>query len=467
MSHRQTSKLLKLLVFLISLPLLLVALYQVQKYLTRAVGTKANIVVDANFELETINSPWKSFAQGGEEKTDMIAPVVEQMRELDPRFIRIDHIFDHYNVVGRDALGNLTFNFDQLDQIVNSILKTGATPFFSLSYMPQVLSTSGNILSMPANLDEWALVVQKTIEHYSGTAGLNLKDVHYEVWNEPDLFGNFRYYGIKNYLTLYTYAAIGAKNAKGVNLFKLGGPATTAPYKNWLVEFVKHADKHNLRLDFLSWHRYATDPTVYFKDVADVTRWLFYFPNYVSKPKIISEWGLDSDTNSGYDTNLAAAHSVAVARQTLSGYDAMLAFEIIDGPSSDGAVYWGRWGLFTHPQNSLIAKPRYFAFNLLRQLVGKRLLVQGEGTWVKAISAKSADNQILILVTNYDPDNRNTETVPITINNLEKGTYILIRQDLLGKTFTQNVEVTNSYQISQIMLPNTVYLFKLKRISGE
>lgn len=464
MKHHRTAKLLKLLIFLLVLPLLLLSLYQVQQYLTRAVGVKANLVIDANFELETINPPWKSYSQGGEENKDMIAPVVTQMRALEPRFIRIDHIFDHYNMVGRDASGNLTFNFSRLDQMVNSIIKTGATPFFSLSYMPQVLTSSGNILEMPTNITEWSVVVQKTIEHYSGTGGMNLKDVHYEVWNEPDLFGNFKYYGSKNYLTLYTYAAIGAKQASAVNTFKLGGPAITAPYKNWLVEFVKHVDKFQLRLDFISWHRYSTDPSVYFKDVADVTRWLFYFPDYVGKPKLVTEWGYDSEMSPGYDTNLAAAHSVAVARQTMSGYDAMLAFEVVDGPNAEGALYWGRWGLFTHPQNSLIAKPRYFAFQMLKQLDGVRLLVQGEGSWVKAVAGKTADDQIIVLVTNYDTDSRNTETVPITINNLESGTYTLTRQDLLGKTFTQNVQVVGSYQITQIMLPNTVYLFKLEKI---
>lgn len=465
MKHHQTAKLLKLLIFLLVLPLLLLSLYQVQKYLTRAVGVKANLIVDTAFELEQISPVWKSFSQGGEESKDMIAPVVDQVRQLEPRFIRIDHIYDHFNVVGRDASGNLTFDFSTLDQMVGSILKTGATPFFSLSYMPQVLTSSGNILDMPANINDWSLVVQKTIEHYSGTAAMNLKDVHYEVWNEPDLFGNFKYFGSKNYLTLYTYAAIGAKNAKATNQFKIGGPATTAPFKNWLVELVKYVDKYQLRLDFISWHRYSADPQIYAKDVADVTRWLFYFPDFVGKPKFVTEWGHNSEMNSGYDTNLSAAHAVAVARQTLSGYEQMLAFELVDGPHPQNQLFWGRWGMFTHPQNSLIAKPRYFAFQLLKQLSGTRLLVQGEGTWVKAVAAKTDTGEIGLIVTNYDTDSRNSETVPITINNLDNGTYSLTRQDLLGKTFTKTVEViNNSYQTIQIMLPNTVYLFKLEKI---
>jgi hypothetical protein len=464
MRRRQKATLFKIFIFLLVLPFLLISLYQVQQYLTRAAGVKADIKIDANFELENINPPWNSFAQGGEESTDMIAPVVSQMSALEPRFIRIDHIYDHYDLVGRNSSGNLIFNFTQLDQMVNSILKAGATPFFSLSYMPPALTSSGNILDMPKNLDEWSLVVQKTIEHYSGTSSMNLKDVHYEVWNEPDLFGKFSYYGNKNYLTLYTYAAIGAKNAQGVNQFKIGGPGITAPYKNWLTQFVQHVDKFKLRLDFISWHRYSPDPSIYSKDVAEVTRWLFFYVDYVGKPKIVSEWGFDSKIHPGYDTNLAAAHAVAVARQTNIGYDSMLAFEVIDGPSSDGALYWGRWGLFTHPQKSLIAKPRYWAFNMLRQLSGVRLLVEGEGTWVKALSGKSPTGEILVLLTNYDIDNRNVETVPITLNNLENGAYTQTTQDLQGKTYTKNIEINGPYQFTQIMLPNTVYLFKFTRL---
>src|SRR3989344_283738 len=87
---------------LLLLPLLLKGVQTVQTLLTKAAGVKANIAVDTKLVFEPIKPSWKSFAQGGEESTDMVAPVVAKMAALDPKFIRIDHIFDHFNVVERD-----------------------------------------------------------------------------------------------------------------------------------------------------------------------------------------------------------------------------------------------------------------------------------------------------------------------------------------------------------------------------
>src|SRR3972149_1571123 len=52
----------------------------------------------------------------------------------------------------------------------------------------------------------WQNLAQKTVEHVSGKAGLNLSNVYYEVWNEPDLFGGYKVYGGKNYLDLYSHS---------------------------------------------------------------------------------------------------------------------------------------------------------------------------------------------------------------------------------------------------------------------
>ena len=69
----------------------------------------ANIVVDAGKDLGPIHPFWLGFAQGGEEaKNSMLTPTVEKMRELNPSYVRLDHIFDddYYGVVSGSS-GNL------------------------------------------------------------------------------------------------------------------------------------------------------------------------------------------------------------------------------------------------------------------------------------------------------------------------------------------------------------------------
>jgi hypothetical protein len=450
-----------LLLLVISFPFLLIAIQTAQQLLSQATGTRAAISVDAQHTLEEIKPFWNSFAQGGEESTDMVAPIVGDTKLLSPRYIRIDHIFDHYDVVSRQNDGQLLFNFSKLDLMVQSILATGALPFFSLSYMPPVIAQNGDILNKPNNWNDWAIAVQKTIEHYSGTTGLNLANLYYEVWNEPDLFGKWRYFGDKNYLTLYSTAVMGANRAQNVNAFKIGGPATTQLYSSWITALVSYVNQNNLRLDFLSWHRYTSDPTQLSKDATAVTGWLFPYPKAVAIPRIISEWGFDSEINSGYDGNFAAAHTVATVRQAINGYEQLMAFELVDGPSPEGKEFWGRWGLLTHPSYGKHRKPRFTAFQLLNRLKGQRLLLSGEGTWVTGLAALNGQT-ISIILANYDQFGTHTEAVPVQITQLADRTYDLKITRLGQPVITQTVTAVDGTLTTEvIMTSNSVALLEL------
>lgn len=449
-----------LIFLLLLLPFLYVASQKVQQLITRASGIKANIVVDAAHTLEPIKPAWKSFAQGGEESKNMFTPVVGEMKNLQPTYIRIDHIYDHHPIVSRDGNGALQFNFAPLTDIVKSIQAMGAKPFIALSYMPSTIA-SGDITSAPRDWNEWALVVQKTIEHVSSKNGMNISDVYYEVWNEPDLFGNWKYYGEKNYLTLYTYSAQGAKRAQNTNAYKLGGPATTKLYKNWIIALAKHVTQNNLRFDFFSWHHYTLDPQEYATDVAEITSWLFPYPTLIAVPRVISEWGFDSEINAGYDGNFAAAHTVATIRQAINGYEQLFTFEVVDGPDPAGKKFWGRWGLLTHPSQGIQRKPRYTAFQLLNQLQGKRLFLSGEGTWVTGIAALN-DQTIRVILSNYDKSGRNTEKVPLRIDSIPNGNYTLLTTYLGKKVQKTTLTITNGFFVTELsMTPSSVALIEL------
>ena len=63
--------------------------------------------------------------------------------------------------------------------------------------MPVTVSTDGTITSPPKKWEEWSLVVEKVVEHYSGREERNLPNIYYEIWNEPDLFGKWKISGVK------------------------------------------------------------------------------------------------------------------------------------------------------------------------------------------------------------------------------------------------------------------------------
>jgi xylan 1,4-beta-xylosidase len=436
------------------------------QHLTKATPTKANILVNTRKIVGKMPENWKSLAQGGEEKgVRMLENVIPQVSELKPRYIRIDHIYDFYDVVGRASNGRLTFDWSKLDQTVCDIYQSGAKPFFSLGYMPETMSSDGTLIGKPGSWDEWAELVQKTIEHYSGQSteicsqpSSKLTDIYYEVWNEPDLesFGQWSLYGgDKDYKTLYYYSCLGASRTENTHHFNLGGPATTAIYQNWIKVFLDYISTNNLRLDFISWHHYSKNPDDYADDLIKLEDWLAQdkYTRFRFVPKIISEWGYDSDPNPISETSIGAAHTVMSIRNLVEQNLSMaFAFEIKDGPSP-------RWGILSYQGEK---KPRYHALRFLNLLSEKRLQVHGEGTYVRALASYNS-GKITATLVNFDSNNKNTELVPVTFINLSPGKYSLVIQYLDSEpTIISGLDITgNRWQRTILMPPNMVVALEL------
>jgi hypothetical protein len=458
-----------LILLIIVLPVFFISYFI---YRAKAAPVKANISIDMSQPVGVINFNWKALAQGGEEPgTRMLQPVVSQLSDLGDYYIRLDHIYDFYKVVDRDGEGHLTFNWTDLDATVCDIYATGAKPFLSLGYMPPVISSDGSLIATPTSWSEWSLVVQKTVEHYSGrssvlcngtVAGDKLGDVYYEVWNEPDLelFGKWSIYGgNKDYKTLYYYSVLGASRAQNVYNYNIGGPVITAPYKNWFQTFLRYVKKNNLRIDFISWHKYTKNPEDYGKDLDNINSWLAdpEFDQYRNLPRIISEWGFDSDVNAAEDSQMGAAHTVASVKQMIDrNLHLAFAFEAKDGPNPS-------WGILRHNGTP---KPRYYALKFLNSLDRTKLNIQGEGTYVQGIATVSKKKYTIIL-SNYDISNRNVELVPVNLYNIVPGTYNLTISNLYGVTGKDTLQITDgTLNRSILMNPNMVVSIILEKV-GE
>lgn len=438
----QTTKLISLFALLIFLPLLLLGVYQTAVLISRATGVSADITVDTKAVLEPIKTDFfHAFAQSGN-GTNVLAPVAAKVRALSPRIIRIDHIFDGYGVVG-GASGNLSFDWGRLDELVDTIRATGARPMLVLSYMPPPIAREGRVINPPENWDDWATVVQKTIEHYSGKAEKNLSGVLYECWNEPELaqFGAWKLSGDKNYLTLYKYCSIGASNAKNVNGFSLGGPATANLHKGWILATLGAG-----RVNFLSWHTYQKNPREFDEDQRNLVSWLLPYPNAVLMPKFITEFGFTGDKSSLYASTYAAAHTAAVIRQLISGGPTyLLSFQLRD--TTGGA---DDWGLVTGDGKP---KPRYWVYNFIDTMAGDRLALTGEGTWVTALST-TKNNIIRLLLVNFDASGSHSENVPVVFINLDDGTYSYRERFLFGRNVSFTETVTGGKLEKQVFLPS-------------
>lgn len=441
-----------LLTLVIGVMVSITQLGTIRDFFSQASGEPANIVVDTQGVIGPMPRPWRNLAQGGEAFDWRLEPLVPQVAALNPEYIRIDHIYDFYEIVGGSP-GNLTFDFSKMDPVIDDILATGAKPYIALSYMPPVIS-SGDIISTPQNWADWQLTVQRTIEYYSGTRGIT--DIYYEVWNEPDLFGDFKYYGDKNYLTMYTYSARGALNARqsGTQPFKIGGPAITALYKNWFNALAQHALDNSLPLDFFSWHRYDYDIDRFNQDMDEARTWLSAFPQLEATMELhITEWGHDSEVQAGYDTTFSAAHTVAGAIEMVGVVERAFAFEIQDGPDPAGQKFWGRWGMFTAANTEVTAKPRYYALLMLDSIADQRLSLTGNGYWVKALAARNEAGNTEVVLANYDQLARHSETVPVTFTNIQPGEYTISKRFLSGQLQTEQVATSEAALKIDVVMP--------------
>lgn len=445
--------LLPVIVGIFVITLIVVIIPQAVKYAGKASGQRADIVVNYEGILGPMPKPWRNLAQGGEEPKDMILPVTNEVKSLKPEYIRIDHIYDAFKVVSKNG-GQVVYDWSELDKTVESILKTGAKPMLSLSYMPDAIS-KGNMLEVPKDWNDWGKLVQTTIEHYSGRSQKNISGMIYEVWNEPDLFGGYKTYGDKNYLTLYDVSARAAVKVKNVNEFEIGGPAVTALYQNWMEKLIKYVDKQNLRLDFVSWHRYATDLEQFNSDVKKARSWAEKIPALVNLKFYVTEWGFDSEKNKGYDGMFGAVHTIAASRIMMGNIDRAFVFEVKDGPGVE--KYWGDWGLLTHEKwGPVEKKPRFKALEFLNQLADIRIGISGEGSWVKAIGSMDTNGDLKVLLVNYDAAGVHSEAVPVTIENLPSGNFKYTRTDFLGPTRSLNIATTSAtWKTNELMSPNS------------
>jgi len=431
-------------ILLLALPLIILATKKVIDLRKGASGTPANISIDTQNPGSNLNlTLWQNLSQGGEEPTDMIKPVIRQIKALNPKLIRIDHIYDFFKV----DQGNGNFDFSELDKSVDSILATGAKPMLSISYTPDS--------KPPKDWNNWYALVRATAKHYS--VDKNISGIYYEVWNEPDLFGGWHYAKDPNYTTLYHNTAQAIVDGAGSANYKVGGPAITAYYANWIKSLFASTAKSGIRLDFISWHKYSKNPADYLADFESLNKILSDYPQYFDVERLITEIGPNPEPDVWYDQPQSGIHLMSVVTQLSGKIHRLFTFEPVDGPNPRSDKSSG-WGLITHDGKT---KPRYHAILFLNELGGQLLPSSGDGTWVTSLSTKN-NSKYQSLVVNYDKNSGHSETVPVSFKGLKPGTYTVTIKKYMGTTTSKKVTINTPTLTENIyMAPNSAVIIEV------
>ena len=362
---------------------------------------------------------WEHTVGSGRATLALRADWQAQMRrahdELGFRHVRFHGLLDDDMGTLIDQDDQPLYSFFNADQIFDFLLSIGMRPFVELSFMPTMLSSSGQIIfhcranvSAPKDYDQWSTLITKLVGHWVDRHGVDeVRRWFFEVWNEPNLeaFGSGKQ---EDYFKLY---ACTAKAVKAVDtLLKVGGPATAA--NAWIDEFIAYCTQNDLPADFISTHHYPTD--AFGKPGDDTETQLSKSTRSVlrdqartarrqagDRPLYYTEWCTSSNPRDPmHDEPYAAAFivkTVMEARGLVQGYSYWTFSDIFEENYFPSVPFHGGFGLMNLHG---IAKPAYRAFEMLHGLGTEILPVEGKHPTVDSWCVRDG-NSVTVLISNF------------------------------------------------------------------
>ncbi|TPM36128.1 glycosyl hydrolase [Mesorhizobium sp. B2-3-4] len=336
------------------------------------------------------------------------------------------------------------YSFFNADQIFDFLLSIGMRPFVELSFMPTMLSSSGQIVfhyranvSAPNDYDQWSTLISKLATHWIDRYSLDeVTQWFFEVWNEPNLeaFGSGKQ---EDYFKLYAFTA---KALKSVDpRLKVGGPATAA--NAWISDFIAYCTRNGLPADFISTHHYPTDAFGQPGDdtetqLSQSTRSVLHEEARTARqqagdrPLYYTEWCTSSNPRDPmHDEPYAAAFivkTVMEARGLVEGYSYWTFSDIFEENYFPSVPFHGGFGLMNL---HAIAKPAYRAFEMLHQLGTEILSMGGCHPTVDSWCVRD-ENSLTVLISNFTLPRHpiEDETVCVELRNARRPVAATIRR---------------------------------------
>ncbi|TPM87083.1 beta-xylosidase [Mesorhizobium sp. B2-3-3] len=391
---------------------------------------------------------WEHTVGSGHATLALRADWQAQMRrahdELGFRNVRFHGLLDDDMGTLIDQDDQPLYSFFNADQIFDFLLSIGMRPFVELSFMPTMLSCSGQIIfryraniSAPKDYGQWSTLISKLVAHWIDRYGLDeVRQWFFEVWNEPNLeaFGSGRQ---EDYFKLYAYTA---KAIKSVDIkLNVGGPATAD--NAWIDDFVAYCDQNSLPADFISTHHYPTDAfgkpgddteTQLSESIRSALRDEARTARLQAgdRPLYYTEWCTSSNPrDSMHDEPYAATFivkTVMEARGLVQGYSYWTFSDIFEENYFPSVPFHGGFGLMNLHG---IAKPAYRAFEMLHQLGTEILYMEEPHPTVDSWCVRDG-NSLTVLISNFALPRHPiaNETVHVELGNAPRPTAATVRR---------------------------------------
>ena len=375
------------------------------------------ITTNIHDEKGTLNRFFSNCIGAGRAAEVMRYAPMQQLQKIQKecpfRYIRFHGIFhEEMNVVHREEDGSLSFCFQYVDILFDSLLEIGIRPLVELGLMPDILAEKKEYvfwwkmnISMPKIMEEWEMLIDAFIRHITYRYGEEeIKKWYFEVWNEPNHKNFFsEHKNINAYFTLYESTACTVKKVNPD--YKVGGPATAG--MQWIKELIEYCRTYNVPLDFITSHSYGIkgdfDPDgnaiVYLPNVDKVSSEIRHHGALCKKeglPLFITEWSSSfSHTDPIHDNYFNAPYILRAIKRS-EGFADIFSYwtytDIFEENSPPTKPFHGGFGLIN---TQSIPKPSYYIYTFLHRLGNTELATEDEDCYI----CKS-DNAVQILLWN-------------------------------------------------------------------
>ena len=375
------------------------------------------VSVSAKKRMSALRHSWRTMMTVSSASAILSADVQQMLRRIQRdvgfRYIKFNGILsDELHVYFENANGKPTYSFAYVDKVFDFLRSVGLRPFIQLGFMPEALAKNrkrlfGYLVSEPANLEKWCVLVRALVSHLQERYGKEeLRQWFFSVWHQPDTPESM--YGFssdESFYAFYQATRSAVKSCDAALIF--GAPSTyylvQPGYRNWYIPFLQWCREQKCTPEFLNFHYYDL---VFYEDESGQEAFGFTdsmvlretpdgFSSFVTQvrserhalgademPLFLSEW---NNTPSQQDLlNDTCFKSCYIAKGILENYDRLDSFgywsltDWMGEAPQPKEQFFGGLGLFTA---NGIPKASYYAFTLLRQL-GDSLLDKGDGWFV-------------------------------------------------------------------------------------
>lgn len=429
--------------------------------------------INSNAKGEKFEHFWSKCAGAGRANEGLRAGWLEQLelvqKDCGFQYLRFHGLFhDDMFPYFVDAKGNVTYNWQYIDDLFDRMLDLKVRPFVELGFFPKDIAAKnsktqfwwkGSITPEEASYEKWSKLVAVFTQHCVDRYGIDeVRSWYFEVWNEPNLNPGFWDAGRAEYFRLYKVSAEAVKSVD--KQLKVGGPSTSnytadnrfetniqsAPSKSvwtksnindiewkgvWMEDFLKFCAQEKLPVDFVSCHPYPTDYalnpessryeglTRYVNSTFDDMNWMKNLLKKSAFPKAevhYTEWSTSPNSRDVMHDFLPPAAYVVKTNLQCIGLANSLSYwtftDIFEEKGGASSIFHGGFGLINFQG---IVKPTFHAYRMLNQLGDTKIFSNDQ----LFVSRNSGNGKITALAYNY-PDEY-LKAVPSGSSQLEKG----------------------------------------------